>query len=136
MLTNIIRVLQGTEEKLATLLTDFAPNYTRELLASHGLAKIEIDHIRRTFQVEPPIVPIHSGRTARAVLSSESPLPESRLKVVRVQRPTRPTDETEPIRPPAPNCDPWTGPEVVAALSVVGAAILALVSCLAAIFKS
>lgn len=136
MLTQIIRAIRGTEEKLDSLLTDFAANCARELLAAHGLAEIEIDHIRRNFKVEPPIASIDSQRTTRAILSSKTPLPQSRLELVRVQRPTRPTDQVEPIRPPTPNCDLWSGPEVVAALSVVVAAMVALVFCLAAIFQS
>ena len=135
MLTTIIRALRWTDEKLENLLADLAANYARELLAAHGLVEIEIDHIRRNSKIEPMAEPIESEKINRSIPSSEATLYQGRLKIVPVEIAADPTEEVGSLRTPTPDCDLWSGPEVVAALCVAGAAIVALLFCLAAIFK-
>jgi len=132
MLTTIIRVLRWTDEKLENLLADLAANYARELLAAHGLVEIEIDHIRRNSKIEP----IESEKINRSIPSNEATLYQGRPKIVPVETAADPTEEVGSLRTPAPECDLWSGPEVVATLCVAGAAIVALLFCLAAVFKS
>jgi hypothetical protein len=85
MLTKISRALRWTQEKLENLLAALAANYTRELLAAHGLVEIEIDHIRRNFKVEPDVAPIESEKIHRFIPSNENPPPHARPEVPRVQ---------------------------------------------------
>jgi hypothetical protein len=136
MLTTIIRALRWIDQKLETLLAHLAANYARELLAAHGLVEIDIDHIRRNFKVEPAASPIETEKIHRFIPSNENPLPYARPEVIQVEGAPHSTEKVQPLRAPTPNCDLWSGPEVVAALSVAGAAIVALLFCLAAIFKS
>ena len=132
MLTTITRALRWTDEKLENLLADLAANYARELLAAHGLVEIEIDHIRRNSKIEP----IESEKINRSIPSNEATLYQGRPKIVPVETAADPTEEVGSLRTPAPECDLWSGPEVVATLCVAGAAIVALLFCLAAVFKS
>ena len=136
MLTKITRALNWADEKLENLLADLAANYARELLAAHGLFELEIDHIKRNSRVEPAVASIEGEKIDRSIASNENALPQIHLKVIRLEGAPYPTEEDESPRAPAPNCDPWSGPEVLAALCVAGAAIVALLFCLAAIFKS
>lgn len=136
MLSNLLKAIHWTSEKLENLLTDLAANYARELLTAHGLVEIEIDHIRRNSKIEPAVAFIENDRFNRSSAPNETPLPRPVVKVIRVERAIHPTEEIEPLGRPTPNCDLWSGPEVVAALSVAGAAIVGLLFCLAAIFKS
>ena len=46
MLKRLISILDWLCEKLEDLIRDFATNYARELLSSHGLIDVEIEHIR------------------------------------------------------------------------------------------
>ena len=136
MLTKITRALNWADEKLQNLLADRAANYARELLAAHGLVEIEIDHIRRNLKVEPAAPPIESQRINRSIPSKQTPVPQTRLQVIQVDRATHANEQVQSLKPPTSNCDLWSGPEVVAALCVAGAAIAGLLFCLAAIFKS
>ena len=136
MLTKITRALNWADEKLQNLLADLAANYARELLAAHGLVEIEIDHIRRNVKVEPAVPPIESDRFNRSISSKQTPMPQTRLRVIQVDRATHPTEQVQSLKPPTSNYDLWSVPEVVAALCVAGAAIAGLLFCLAAIFKS
>jgi hypothetical protein len=135
MLTKITRALIWADEKLENLLADLAANYARELLATHGLFELEIDHIKRNSWVEPAVAPI-GEKINRSIAPNENALPQTHLKVIRLEGAPHPTEEDESPRAPTPNCDLWSGPEVLAALCVAGAAIVALLFCLAAIFKS
>lgn len=135
MLTTIIKALRWTDEKLENLLADLAANYARELLAAHGLVEIEIDHIRRNSKIEPMVEPIESEKIDRSIPSDEATLYQGRPKIVSIETAADPTQEVGSLRTPKPDCDLWSGPEVVAALCVAGAAIIALLFCLAAIFK-
>jgi hypothetical protein len=135
MLTTVIRALRWSDEKLENLLADLAANYPRELLAAHGLVEIEIDHIRRNSKIEPMVEPIESEKVNRSIPSNEATLYQGRPKIVPVETAVDPTEEVASLRTPTPDCDLWSGPEVVAALCVAGAAIVALLFCLAAIFK-
>lgn len=136
MLTTTIKALRWTGAKLENLLVDLAANYARELLAAHGLVEIEIDHIRRNFQVEPAAASIENNKINRSIPSNENPRPHPRPEVIRVEGAPHSTEEVQSLRAPTPNFDLWSGPEVVAALSVAAAAIVALLFCLAAILKS
>ena len=136
MLTTIIRALRWTDEKLENLLADLAANYARELLAAHGLWEVEIDHIRRNSKIEPVEEPIESGKINRSIPSKNATLYQGRPEIVPVETAADPTEGVGSLRTPTPDCGLWSGPEVVAALCVAGAAILALLFCLAAIFKS
>jgi len=136
MLTKITGALQWVDEKLENLLADLAANYGRDLLAAHGLVEFEIDHIRRNLKVEPVVLPTDSNRTNRSIPSKQTPVPQTPLKVIRLKGATHPIDQVQSLRAPTSNCDLWSGPEVVAALCVAGAAIASLLFCLAAIFKS
>jgi hypothetical protein len=136
MLTRIIRALRWTDEKLENLLVDLAANYARDLLAAHGPVEIEFDRIRRNSKVESEVAPIESGeKITRFVPLNEDPLTQTRLEVIYAER-LVPSDPGVPHRASTPNCDVWSGPEVVAALSIAIAAIVALLFCLTAIFKS
>ena len=136
MLTKITRALQWAGEKLENLLADLAANYARELLAAHGLVEIEIDHIRRNLKAEPAVLPIESGKINRSIASKQTSVAQPRLEVIRVERAIRPAKQLQSLQALKSNCDLWSGPEVVAALCVAGAAIASLLFCLAAIFKS
>jgi hypothetical protein len=135
MLTNIIRALWWTEEKLANALTDLAANYARELLAAHGVVELEIDHISSNSRLEPAVEPIETEKINRSIPYPETTSSDGRLELVRVDAASDPKEEAGSFRRTTPNCQLWTGPEVVAALSVAGAAIVGLLFCLAAIFK-
>jgi hypothetical protein len=131
MLTKITRALNWADEKLENLLADLAANYARELLAAHGLVEIEIDHIRRNLKVEPAVPPIESDRVSRVIPSNQTLAPQTRLRVIQADRATHPTEQGQSLKPPTSKCDLWSGPEVVAALCVAGAAIAGLLFCLA-----
>ena len=131
MLTKITRALNWADEKLENLLADLAANYAHELLAAHGLVEIEIDHIRRNVKVEP----IENEKSDRSARPNETLLPQTHREVIHPER-FVPGDAAVSHRAPASHCDLWSGPEIVAALCVAGAAIAALLFCLAAIFKS
>ncbi|MFY9985770.1 MAG: hypothetical protein WAM44_08690 [Chthoniobacterales bacterium] len=135
MLTNIVRALRWTEEKLDNLLADSAANYARELLAAHGVAEIEIDHIKRSSRVERGVGPIEAEEITRSVPYYETTPSDGRLQLIRVDTASDPTKEAGSFRRTTPNCHLWTGFELVAALIVAGAAIFGLIFCLAAIFK-
>ena len=136
MLTNIIRALRCTDEKLQNLLADLAADYARELLTAHGLVEIEIDHIQRTSKAKPAVVPIDSEKINLSIPYNETARTRTDLDVFRVETTVNPTIKVDTFQIPTPNCASWSGPEVVAALSVAAAAIVALLFCLAAIFKS
>ena len=136
MLTKITRALHWADEKLKNLLADLAANYARDLLAAHGLGEIEIDHIRRNSKIEPVVEPIESEKIGRSIPSKKATLYQGRPQIVPVETAADPTEEVGSLRTPTPDCDLWNGPEVVAALCVAGAAIVALLFCLAAVFKS
>jgi hypothetical protein len=136
MLTTIIRALRWTDEKLENLLADLAANYARELLAAHGLVEIEIDHIRRNSKIEPIVEPTESEKIRRSTPSKKAMLYQGRPEIVPVETAADPTEEVGSLRAPTPDCALWSGPEVVATLCVAGAAIVALLFCLTAIFKS
>ena len=135
MLTKITGALQWVDEKLENLLADLAANYARELLAAHGLVEFEIDHIRRNVKVEPVVPPAGSNRTNRSIPSKQTPVPQTRLKVIRLEGATHPIEQVRSLQATS-SCDLWSGPEVVAALCVAGAAIAGLLFCLASLFKS
>jgi len=128
------RALNWADEKLENLLADLAANYARELLAAHGLVELEIDHIKTNKRGEPSGASIQSEKINWSIPSNEDSLPEPRLEDFRVRAP-RPTGEIEPLGAAKPNCALWSGPEIVAALCVAGAAIVGLLSCLAAILR-
>jgi hypothetical protein len=134
MLTTITRALQWADEKFENLLTDLAANYARELLASHGLVELEIDHIRRKFQLEPAVAPSENDKINRSISSQDATL--SRSKIVPIETMVDSMKDVELLRTPTTHYDLWTGPETLAALCVAGAAIVALLFCLAAILKS
>jgi hypothetical protein len=136
MLTNIIRALWWTEEKLDNLLTDFAANHARELLAAHSVVEIEIDYIRRNSRLEPAVGPIETEKINRSIPYHETTRSDGRPELIRVDTASDATEEAGSFQRTTPNCHLWTGLEVVAALSVAGAAIVGLLFCLAAIFKS
>lgn len=135
MLTTIIKALRWTDEKLENLLADLAANYARELLAAHGLVEIEIDHIRRNSKIEPMVESIESEKINRSIPSNKATLYQGRLEIVPVETAADPPEDVGSIRTPTPDCDLWSGLEVVAALSIAGAAIVALLFSLAAILK-
>jgi hypothetical protein len=128
MLTKITRALNWADEKLENLLADLAANYARELLAAHGLVEMEIDHIRRNSKVEP----VQTEKTDRSAGLNETLLPQTHLEVIPAERFVPGVSH----RVPTSNCDLWSGPEIVAALCVAGAALASLLFCLAAILKS
>ena len=128
MLTKITRALNWADEKLENLLADLAANYARELLAAHGLVEIEIDHIRRNSKVEPG----QTEKTDRSALPNKTLLPQTHLEVIPAERFVPGVSH----RVPKSTCDLWSGPEIVAALCVAGAALAGLLFCLAAIFKA
>ena len=136
MLTKITRALHWADEKLENLLADLAANYARELLAAHGLVEIEIDHIRRNPKVDAAVPPIESGTINRFFAPKQTPTARTRLEVMELDRAIHPTGQLQSLQVQRSNCDLWSGPEVVAALCVAGAAIAGLLFCLAAIFKS
>jgi hypothetical protein len=134
MLTTITRALQWADEKFENLLTDLAENYARELLASHGLVELEIDHIRKKFQLEPAVALSENDKINRSISSQDATL--SRSKIVPIQTMVDSMKDVESLRTPTTHYDLWSGPETLAALCVAGAAIVALLFCLAAILKS
>lgn len=136
MLTNIARALWRTEEKLDDLLIDFATNYPRESLAVCGLVEIENHHIRRNSVVETGVGPTANEKADRSIPYRETTPSDGRPELIWVYTASDPTEEVGSIRRTTPNCRVWTAPEVVAALSVAGAAIVGLLLCLAPIFKS
>ena len=135
MLTKITRALNWADEKLENLLADLAANYARELLAAHGLVEIEIDHIRRNLKVEAAISPIENDKINRSI-PFKTRVPQTGLELIQVERATYPIEQVHSLQAPTSNCKPWSGPEVVAALCVAGAAIAGLIFSLAALFKS
>ena len=135
MLTKITRALHWADEKLENLLADLAANYARELLAAHGLVEIEIDHIRRNLKAEPAVPPIESDKINRSIASEQTSVAQTGLEVIQVERAINPNKRVQSLQAPTLHCDLWSGPEVVAALCVAGAAIAGLLFCLAAIFK-
>jgi len=135
MLTQITRALSWAAEKLENLLADLAVNYARELLAARGLVEIEIDHIRRNLKVEPAVPPTDRDKINRSIPSDENPPSQTSLEVIRTER-FVPCNPGVSRLAPMSHCDLWSGPEIVAALCVAGAAIAALLFCVAAIFKS
>lgn len=135
MLTKITRALHWADEKLENLLADLAANYARELLAAHGLVEIEIDHIRRNLKAEPAVPPIESDKINRSITSEQTSVAQTGLEVIQVERAINPNKQVQSLQAPTSRCDLWSGPEVVAALCVAGAAIAGVLFCLAAIFK-
>jgi hypothetical protein len=135
MSLTIIRALRWTEEKLEHLLADLAANYARELLTAHGLVEIEIDHLTRS-KVEPAVEPIENEKTNGSISSNDATLYQSRSKIVPIETMLDSMEDVESLRTPTPHYDLWSGPETLAALCVAGAAIVALLVCLAAILKS
>jgi hypothetical protein len=135
MLTNIVRALRWTEEKLCNLLADFAANYARELLSARGVAEIEIDHIKSSSRVERGVGPTEAEMITLSVPYYETTPSDGRLELIRVDTASDPTRKAGSFRRTTPNCHLWTGFELVAALIVAGAAIFGLIFCLAAIFK-
>jgi hypothetical protein len=136
MLSYIVKATSWTSEKLENLLTDLAANYARDLLTGHGLVEMEIDHIRVNSKIEAAIAPVENGEINRSIPAIETPLPQIFVKVIRLDRPSYPTVRVESLGRSTPNWNLWSGLEIVAALCVAGAAIAALLFCLAAIFKS
>lgn len=135
MLTKITRALLWADEKLENLLADLAANYARELLAAHGVVEIEIDHIRRNLKAEPAVPPIESDKINRSIASEQTSVARTGLEVIQVERAINPNKQVQSLQAPTSRCDLWSGPEVVAALCVAGAAIAGVLFCLAAIFK-
>jgi hypothetical protein len=128
MLTKITRALNWADEKLEHLLADLAANHARELLAAHGLAEIEIDQVRRNSKVEP----VQTEKTDRSAGLNEALPPQTHLAVICAERFVPGVSH----RVPKSTCDLWSGPEILAALCVAGAALASLLFCLAAIFKA
>ena len=135
MLTQITRALHWADDKLENLLADLAANYARELLAAHGIVEIEIDHIRRNLKTEPAVPPSGSEKVNPSIASKQTSVAQTGLEVIQVGRAIHPHKQVQSPQARTSHCDLWSGPEVVAALCVAGAAIVALLICLAAIFK-
>ncbi|MBV8212038.1 MAG: hypothetical protein JOZ08_02285 [Verrucomicrobia bacterium] len=136
MLTQTIKALRWTEEKLENLLAHFAANYARELLMAHGLVEVEIDHIRRNLKTGPARATTENTSIDRSIPSNGGPSTQTHLEVFKAERPSRSIDGVTSLGAATSNCSLWSGPEIVAALCVAGAAIAGLLFCLAAIFKS
>ena len=136
MLTKITRALHWADEKLEKLLAYLAANYARELLAAHGIVEIEIDHIRRNLKAEPAVRPSESDKVNPSIASRQTSVAQTGLEAIQVGRAIHPPKQVQSTQARTSHCDLWSGPEAVAALCVAGAAIVALLFCLAAIFKS